>query len=146
MLSFRKGATGAKISYPADAAHILRRFERKRQEHFIALTLNGAHQIISGYVVTIGLLNKTIVHPREIFYPAIKDNAAALILAHNHPSGSVEPSREDRDVTKRLYDAGELLGIQVLDHLVVGEKGHYYSFLEHNEIGPGASPSSFATE
>lgn len=137
MLTFRSSAQGVRISYPSEAAQILRRFERKRQEYFIALTLDAAHRVIRGYVVTIGILNRTLVHPREIFYPAIKDNAAAIVVGHTHPSGQCEPSAEDRLVTKRLQEAGELLGIPVLDHLVVGENGAYYSFLEHGELTAG---------
>jgi DNA repair protein RadC len=141
MVTFRSRAHGVKIAYPSDAAIILKRFEGRRQEHFIALTLDAAHEVISGYVVTLGLANRTIVHPREVFYPAIKDNATAIIVAHNHPSGNCEPSLEDRNVTRRLYDAGRLLGIEVLDSLIVGENGGYYSFLEKGEL-PSESTTS----
>ena len=111
-----------RITRPADALQALKNYANKRQEHFIVLTLNGAHQVIKRHVITIGLVNRTLVHPREVFFPAIKDNAAAIIIAHNHPSGQPEPSSDDRETTRRLALAGELLGIQVLDHLIIGKK------------------------
>lgn len=123
-----------KITMPADAADFLKSFSRKRQEHFVVLTLNGAHFTIRRHTVTIGLANRTMVHPREVFFPAIKDNAVAIIVAHNHPSGQVVPSDEDRAVTKRLKEAGEVLGIPVLDHVVIGKEGRYYSFLENGAL------------
>lgn len=117
------------ITHPAIAYEALKGFVTRRQEHFIVLTLRTNHEVIRRHVVTKGLLNRALVHPREVFYPAIKDNAAAIIVAHNHPSGNTEPSREDVEVTARLRSAGEILGIPVLDHVIVGRRG-YYSFLE----------------
>ena len=119
-----------KIKGPADTYEALKRYQNKRKEHFLVLTLNGAHDVIAVRLVSMGLVNRTVVHPREVFYWAIKDNACALILAHNHPSGNVEPSPEDQEITKRLQQAGEIIGIDVLDHLVIA-KTRYYSFLEH---------------
>ena len=84
-------------------------------------------------IVAIGIVNRSLVHPREVFRRAITDNAAAIIVAHNHPSGSLEPSDEDHEVTRRLVEAGQLLGISVLDHLVISREG-YFSFLEHSLI------------
>ncbi|MEX2445633.1 MAG: JAB domain-containing protein [Alkalispirochaeta sp.] len=118
---------------PSDAYGALKRYHRKRKEHFLVLTLDGAHVIHAIRIVSIGIVNRSIVHPREVFIEAIKDNAAAVVVAHNHPSGAFEPSVEDREVTRRLRDAGEILGIPVLDHLVFSWKG-FYSFLEHNEM------------
>ena len=108
-------------------------FSSRDQEHFITIMLNGAHEVIDSFISTIGLLNKTIVHPREVFAPAIKNRAAAIAIAHNHPSGSLEPSEEDKQVTMRLINAGEILGIRVIDHIVFSSRG-YYSFLEHSLI------------
>jgi len=79
--------------------------------------------------VSEGSLNQSIVHPREVFAPAVRESAAAVIFVHNHPSGDPSPSREDREITRRLKEAGELLGIRVLDHVIVGD-GSYYSFTE----------------
>lgn len=120
------------ISYPTDSLKYLD-IKYKDQEHFVVLTLNGAHKVINSHTVSIGTLNRTLIHPREVFKPAIKDNSASIIIAHNHPSGSLEPSKEDLSVTKRLVNAGELMGIKVLDHLIVSELG-YYSFIENNQI------------
>ena len=92
--------------------------------------LNGAHEVVGTLVATIGLLNRTIVHPREVFSEAIHKRAAAIAIAHNHPSGNVEPSEDDKDVTVRIVKCGDILGIKVIDHIVFSED-KYYSFLEH---------------
>jgi len=89
------------------------------QECFVEITLNARNEIIDKHVVTVGLLNESLVHSREIFVRAITDNAAAVILVHNHPSGDPSPSAEDLCITKRLVDAGDILEIKVLDHMVV---------------------------
>lgn len=122
------------IANPRDTYQALKRYHTKKQEHFVVLTLDGAHQVIAIRVVSMGLVNRTIVHPREVFGPAIKDNAVAIIVAHNHPSGKTDPSPEDRDITRRLVSAGELLGIEVLDHLIVS-KSAYCSFAERGLMG-----------
>ena len=125
------------ISTPGDALKpMLEKLESikfKEQECFVSITLDGGHKIIGVYVVSQGIVNKTLVHPREVFRPAIADNATAVIIAHNHPSGGLEPSIEDRDVTKRMKLAGDILGIKVLDHIIVAPctKG-YFSLLEGN--------------
>lgn len=93
------------------------------REHFVVMLLNGKNRIIGINTVSIGSLSSSLAHPREIFKPAILANAAAIILAHNHPSGEVEPSREDMEITKRLRGAAELLGIKLLDHLILGNNG-----------------------
>jgi len=121
------------IRVPSDAVSVLKLFAGKRQEHFVVLTLNGTHWTIRRHVVTIGLANRTMVHPREVFWPAIQDNAVAIIVAHNHPSGQIDPSNEDREVTRRLVAAGEIMGIPVLDHVIIG-RDRYYSFLESGLI------------
>ncbi|PKL25038.1 MAG: DNA repair protein RadC [Spirochaetae bacterium HGW-Spirochaetae-3] len=121
------------VKQPEDVYESVKRYKAKKQEHFLVMTLDGAHQPIKTHVVSIGLVNRTIVHPREVFYRAIKDMAAAVLLVHNHPSGQVQPSQEDRDITHRLIEAGELLGIPVLDHLIISAKS-FYSFTEHGEL------------
>jgi DNA repair protein RadC len=123
------------VKQPRDAVKLLTTFAKRAQEHFIVITLDGAHKPIKTHTVTKGLVNKTMIHPREVFRTAIKDNAVAILVAHNHPSGSLDPSREDIEITKRLQDAGELIGIPILDHLIIGKLGSY-SFVEHGQMAP----------
>ena len=130
MMVCERHRESVKVSCPADSYAALKRFTRKRQEHFIVLTLDGSHSIIGIRIVSIGLVNRTVVHSREVFTWAIKDNSVAIILAHNHPSGKVDPSPEDREITQRLVQAGQIVGIEVLDHLIISKLG-YFSFLEH---------------
>ncbi len=122
-----------KVRSPADILPVVDRFVERPQECFLSISLNGAHEITAARVVTMGLVNRTVVHPREVFAPALADRAAALILAHNHPSGCLEPSAEDGEVTRRLVSVGQLLGIPVLDHVIFSSRG-YYSFLEHDAL------------
>ena len=122
-----------RISHPGDAYPFVRHFADRKQEHFIRISLNGAHEVLSLGVVSIGLVNRTIVHPREVFADPIKERATAVIVCHNHPSGNLDPSREDRDITQRLKESGNILGINVLDHIIFSELS-YYSFLEHDEM------------
>ena len=112
-----------RISTPQDIYPALLEFVSKRQEHFIVVTLNGSHAVINVRVVSIGLVNRTVVHPREIFYPAVQDNAVSIIVAHNHPSGNLEPSKEDIEITDKVKKAGEIMGIQLLDHLIISKNG-----------------------
>lgn len=109
--------------------HFHYRFRDRRKEYFIALLLDGKNRIIHEEQVSEGSLNQSIVHPREVFNRAVKDSAAAVILVHNHPSGDPAPSREDREITRRLKEAGDVLGIRVLDHIIIGD-GTYFSFVE----------------
>ena len=97
----------------------------KDREHFVVLHLDGKHHVVSAEVVSIGTLTSSLVHPREVFKAAFLANAAAIICAHNHPSGDVKPSVEDRAVCKRLRQAGELLGVPLLDFLVVSADGSW---------------------
>ncbi len=122
-----------KVRSPQDILPVVDRFADRRQECFLSISLNGAHEITAARVVTVGLVNRTVVHPREVFADPLTDRAAAIVLAHNHPSGNLEPSAEDREVTRRLVGAGQLLGIPVLDHVIFGALG-FYSFLEHDEL------------
>ena len=119
----RKSNPGA-VKNPGDAYGLVKRYWKARKEHFILITLNGAHEPISVSIVSIGLVNKTIVHPREVFVRAIQDTATAIIVCHNHPSGSLEASPEDKEITERICKAGELLGIHVLDHIIFSEYGY----------------------
>lgn len=131
-----------RISSPSDAYAVLKRYANARTERFLAVLLNGAHDVVSTRIITIGILSRTLVHPREVFRSAIVENAAAIVLSHNHPSNRLEPSQEDLDITKRLQEAGELLGIPVLDHLIIGRTG-FHSMVEHGQMTPsrpGANP------
>lgn len=100
-----------------------------RRELFQVLLLDGKNRITRRVTVSEGTLNQSIVHPREVFAPAVRESAAAVIFVHNHPTGDPTPSKEDREITRRLQEAGELLGIRVLDHVIIGD-GSYYSFTE----------------
>ncbi|HEY3314397.1 MAG TPA: DNA repair protein RadC [Bacillota bacterium] len=120
----------AAIRSPKDAeAVVAERLRYQEQEHFLVVLLNTKHHVLGVELVSVGGLSSSVVHPRDIFKGPIRRNAAAVILAHNHPSGDPAPSREDIDVTKRLCEAGRLLGIEVLDHIVVGDN-RYVSFRE----------------
>ena len=121
---------GLKIRYPADILPLLKHYEDRKQEHFLCISLNGAHEVMQVRVITIGLVNKSQVHPREVFADVIAERATAVIVAHNHPSGELSPSAEDVTVTKRLKEAAEILGINFLDHIIFSTKG-YYSFTEN---------------
>lgn len=125
---------GFRIAFPPDVLPLIRHYADRKQEHFLCTSLNGANEVIATRVVSVGLVNKTQVHPREVFADPITDRATAIIIAHNHPTGDVTPSKDDLEITKRLKAAGETLGIRVLDHIIFSHKG-YYSFLENNEIG-----------
>ncbi len=103
--------------------HYHHRLRDRRKEYFMALLLDGKNRILREVRISEGSLNQSIVHPREVFSPAVRESAAAIILVHNHPSGDPTPSREDREVTRRLKDAGELMGVKVLDHIIIGDGG-----------------------
>lgn len=118
-----------KIVCARDVLPLVSDIAGKQQEHFICISLNGANEVIERRIVTIGLLNKSPVHPREVFANVIADRAAAVIFVHNHPSGELQPSGSDLDIHRQLTEAGKILGIQILDHVIVTRKGHY-SFRE----------------
>lgn len=130
----RKPHPGARIHSSKDAYEFLNgKMNNMKKELFFTLLLNGKNSIIRSEVISVGSLTSSVVHPREAFLPAIKHSAAAVIFAHNHPSGDPTPSPEDKLITRRLYESGEILGIRVLDHIIVGFKS-YYSFADNNEL------------
>lgn len=113
---------------PDEAAHLLRQLVgRADREHFVTLCLDAKHKVTHAYVVSIGTATSTTVHPREVFKAAVLANATALIIGHNHPSGDVTPSNEDHEVAERIRQAGEILGIAVLDALVVGPGRRFFA-------------------
>jgi DNA repair protein RadC len=118
----RKSNPGA-VRTPGDVYNLVKRYRNEPKEHFIVITLNGAHEPISVYIASIGIVNRTIVHPREIFVRAIQDMASAIVICHNHPSGSLEASYEDNELTGRICEAGKIIGIQVLDHIIISKSG-----------------------
>lgn len=121
------------VSCPTDVDGFLRgRIASLDRENFVVLLLNSKNEIVESPTISVGTLSNALVHPREVFKPAIRASAASMILAHNHPSGKVEPSREDREVTGRLVRASELLGIEVLDHVIIGDG--FYSMKEHGML------------
>lgn len=103
--------------------HYHHRLRDRRKEYFMALLLDGKNRVLREVRISEGSLNQSLVHPREVFSPAVRESAAAIILVHNHPSGDPTPSREDREITRRLKDAGELMGVKVLDHIIIGDGG-----------------------
>ena len=124
---------GAKIETPADLLPHVRHYADRRQEHFLCASINGANEILNIRVVSIGLVDRTPVHPREVFAEALSDRASAIIVAHNHPSGGLEPSASDVEVTKQLKAAGAVMGISLLDHIIFNQRG-YFSFLEAGRL------------
>lgn len=120
-----------KISSPADAAELGRRFlEECDREQLIVCCLDTKNQPLSVNVVSVGSLNSSIVHPREVFKVAVLSNSASIVVFHNHPSGDVAPSTEDINVTNRLKEAGKLIGIELIDHIIIGSEGKYCSLKE----------------
>ena len=121
-----------KVSYPTDIfPHI--HFRKSKQEIFAIAMLDSSNKVIGIKKITKGLLNRTLIHPREVFIPAIKSHSNSIILIHNHPSHVVTPSKEDIEVTKRLKAASEIIGISILDHIIVSAFD-YYSFSENNQM------------
>jgi DNA repair protein RadC len=136
MLEFgrrRWGPAGSMIHHPCDAFSLIRHYADRSQEQFLCLSLNGAHELLAVRVVTLGLVNRTIVHPREVFADPLLDRASAVIVAHNHPSGQLVPSKEDDEITAQLKAAADILGLHLLDH-VIFSKDAYYSFSESGRL------------
>ncbi|MDR0583737.1 MAG: DNA repair protein RadC [Treponema sp.] len=137
MLEFgrrRWGSVGTRVKQPLDIFTLVRHNADRKQERFISISLNGAHEALAVRVVTIGLLNRTIVHPREVFADLIQDRAAAFAVAHNHPSGKILPSSEDDEITERLRAAADILGLHFLDHLIFSEND-WWSYRQNGRIG-----------
>ena len=118
-----------RITVAADVLPLLTDIASKQQEYFVCISLNGANEVIEKRIVTIGLLDHSPIHPREVYADVIADRAAAVIFAHNHPSGDVQPSDADLRTHEQLTEAGKLLGLRVVDHIIVARKG-YFSFQE----------------
>jgi DNA repair protein RadC len=129
------GVRDKKIASPADVWPIVAHWADRKQERFICCSLNGAHELIAARVVSVGLVNRTVVHPREVYADPITDRACAIVVAHNHPSGRLDPSPEDREITNRLKEAANTLGIALLDHLIFSDSG-YLSFVEQGLLEP----------
>jgi len=108
-----------KVQQPQTVYEVTKQFAALQQESFIVLTLDGKNQMIDAFPVTLGILNATLVHPREIFRKAICQNAHCIILVHNHPSGDTSPSHEDLRITRQMVEAGKILDIKVLDHVII---------------------------
>jgi len=121
------------ITRPEDLLPYLNQYRDRQQECFFVISLSGANEVQKIRMISQGIINRTLVHPREVFADLVQERAASAILAHNHPSGNLTPSGEDKEITRRLNEAGEILGIEVLDHLIFSERG-YYSFLEQGEM------------
>ena len=122
-----------RFTAPAQIFELFRDLYNETKEHFVTLHLDGKNKILCKDPVSIGSLNQSIVHPREVFKTALLSNAAAIILVHNHPSGDPSASKQDIAITNRLKEAGEIMGVNVLDHIIIGEN-QYFSFSERNSL------------
>jgi DNA repair protein RadC len=143
----RWGAAGTRIKLPQDIFTLVRHHADRKQERFLCLSLNGAHEVLAIRVVTVGLVNRTIVHPREVFADVILDRASALVVAHNHPSGRLHPSPDDDEITGRIKAAAEILGFRFHDHLIFSESS-WFSYrqsgrLDETEFPDPAAPGFF---
>jgi DNA repair protein RadC len=136
MLEFgrrRWGVAGLKVKHPSDVYNLVRHYANRKQERFICISLNGAHEVLAIRVVTVGLVNRTIVHPREVFADPLSDRSCAVCVCHNHPSGDIKPSLEDDTVTYNLKRAAEVLGIHFLDHIVFSETA-FFSYRQAGKL------------
>lgn len=141
-LAIHRLSPGQRVRSAEDVhRHFYPRLRDTLHERFIALLLDGRHRFLGDLVISQGTLTASLVHPREVFRPAIREAAAAIVLVHNHPSGDPSPSHEDLEVTRRLARAGEILGVRVIDHVIVAEAG-YHSFAEAGEMDEDASGSA----
>ena len=125
--------TGTRFTEPRQVFETFRFLMHETKEMFLTLHLDGKNRIICMDLVSIGSLNQSIVHPRSVFQTACLSNAAAILLIHQHPTGDPSPSAEDISITRRLKEAGEIMGIKVLDHIIVGD-GEYVSFVERGLV------------
>jgi len=117
------------INTAKDAVAQLTDMRDLKKEHFVVLYLNAKNQLVHKETISMGTLNANLVHPREVFEPALKHSAAQIIAAHNHPSGDPKPSEDDMDLTKRLTEAGKMMGIEIMDHVIISKNSHF-SFKE----------------
>lgn len=124
---------GLKIDTPADVLPLIRHFADRKQEHFLSISINGANEVMNVRVVSIGLVDRSHAHPREVFADVLSDRASAVIVAHNHPNGVLEPSQNDINITTQLKAAGAIVGIELLDHIIFNQAG-YFSFLEDGRL------------
>jgi DNA repair protein RadC len=124
---------GLRIETPADLLPHIRHYADRKQEHFLCASINGANEIIHIRIVSIGLVDRSPVHPREVFADPLVDRASAIIIAHNHPAGSLEPSAADVEITKQIKAAGAVVGISLLDHIIFN-RSDYFSFLEAGKL------------
>jgi DNA repair protein RadC len=150
-LAARRLRPGDPVRGPADVfRHFHARLRHARHERFLVVLLDGRHRMMREVVISQGTLTASLVHPREVFRPALREAAAAVVLVHNHPSGDPTPSTEDREITVRLADAGSLLGVPVLDHVVIAERGWAslcdLGVLPRREVADPLSVSSKAGE
>jgi DNA repair protein RadC len=123
-----------KVTHPEDALSFLSCIRDQDTENFVVLTLNSAGRVITSRIVTTGLLNHSLVHPRETFRGAILDNAAMIIIAHNHPSGSLEPSSQDITITRQIKEAGVIIGISLQDHIIVAKGTDAYTSMRERGL------------
>ena len=124
----------SKVNTPSEAArYVMPYISHKKQEHFVILMLSAKSDVLGMKEISVGSLTCSIAHPREVFLPAIRASAASIIAVHNHPSGDTKPSKEDYIITRRLVEAGRILGIDVLDHIIVGRRS-YFSMQEEGII------------
>ncbi|WP_051355938.1 JAB domain-containing protein [Acetobacterium malicum] len=130
-----------RVSSPSEAAGLGRKFlEEADREQVIVCCLDTKNQPVSMNVVSLGTINSSLVHPREVFKTAILSNAASIILFHNHPSGDPEPSTEDINISKRIKEVGELVGIAMLDHVIIGSEDSFCSLKEKGEYSADLEP------
>jgi DNA repair protein RadC len=136
MLEFgrrRYGSFSVRIKHPSDIYSLIHHYADRKQERFISISLNGAHEVLAVRIVTVGLVNKAIVHPREVFADIIQDRAAAFCVAHNHPSGQLDCSPEDIEITNRLQEASFILGLHFVDHLIFSDTS-WWSFRQNGRL------------
>lgn len=129
----RRGILRSAINAPKDVIPFLQHYTLMPTEHFITVTVNGAKEILSTRVVSVGTINKALIHPREVFANAVSEYASGIICCHNHPCGQCYPSNADIDSTKILQKAAKILGIAFMDHIII-TKEDYFSFLEHGML------------
>jgi DNA repair protein RadC len=121
------------IQSPEDVFRLMSNYLNSKKEHFVAFYLNTRLSLIKQELISIGILNASMVHPREVFEPAIRYLASSIIVAHNHPSGSLEPSSADIEVSVKLRESGKILGIELVDHIIVSKNG-WYSFKDNQVV------------